>query len=61
LIGRAIDELNRFQGHLPILAANSGKTSCDPASLPARPPLHLFRHVRRSSVYCFGDVVWGVE
>jgi hypothetical protein len=25
--------------------------------LPARPPLHLFRHVRRSSVYCFGDAV----
>jgi hypothetical protein len=61
LIGRAIDEFNRFQGQLPILAANSGKTSCDPVSWPARPPPHLFRHARRSSVYCFGDVVGGVE
>src|ERR1700686_458936 len=34
-----------------------GTMSCDPASLPALPPLHLFRHVLRSSVYSFGDVV----
>jgi hypothetical protein len=57
LIGRAIDEFNRFQGNLPILAANSGKTSCDPVSLPARPLLYLFRHVWCSWVYCLGDVV----